>query len=142
MLDAESVAAAEAAPLLARVAKLDFDQVYWGLGEPIPVDQVVAGDKVFGDPALRKALPEGAVWVERDCDFTADKFGKYKLVGPDDDAQFWRFVPLPQSQQKSAEEAASLEQALYDLAIELGAKSPRVLSWCKAFEQTVEGRKA
>lgn len=76
--------------LMARVARLDAERIYMGLGDPVPAAEVQAGDFVFGDPALREALPEGAIWVERDCDLPP---AKYRLAEPHGDHPFWHFVP-------------------------------------------------
>lgn len=77
--------------LMARVARLDAERIYMGLGDPVPVDEVKTGDFVFGDPALKDVLPEGAVWVERECDLPP---AKYRLVAPHDDHQHWHFTPM------------------------------------------------
>lgn len=76
---------------MARVARLDPERVFLGLSDPLPLSEVKAGDFVFGDPALKDALPADAVYVERDCDLAS---GKYRLVAPHDDHQVWHFVPL------------------------------------------------
>lgn len=77
--------------LMARVARLDAERVFMGLADPIPADEVQSGDFVFGDPALKDLIPEGAVWVERECD---NPPGKYRLVAPHGDHPHWHFMPL------------------------------------------------
>lgn len=76
---------------MARVARLDAERVFMGLGEPIPAEDVQPGDFVFGDAELKKVLPEGAVWIDRECDLPP---AKYRLVAPHDDHPHWHFMPL------------------------------------------------
>lgn len=76
---------------MARVARLDAERLFMGLGDPVPIDEVKAGDFVFGDPALKALLPEGATWIERDCDLPP---GRYRLTEPHDDHPHWHFMPL------------------------------------------------
>jgi hypothetical protein len=57
--------------LMAKIARVDVDRVYFGLGEAVPLDQVKAGDFVFGPTELIPALPAGAVYVAEDCDLPA-----------------------------------------------------------------------
>lgn len=77
--------------IMVRLARLDAERVYLGLSEPLPLAEVKDGDFVFGAPELREQLPEGAVYVERDCDLPA---GKYRLVAPHAEHKCWHFLPL------------------------------------------------
>jgi hypothetical protein len=63
--------------LMAKVARVDVDRVFFGLGEAIPLDQVKAGDFVFGPTELIPALPVGSIYVAEDCDLPS---GLYRLV--------------------------------------------------------------
>jgi hypothetical protein len=63
--------------LMAKVARVDVDRVFFGLGDAVPVDQVKSGDFVFGPTELIPALPAGAVYVAEDCDLPP---GKYRLA--------------------------------------------------------------
>lgn len=122
--------------LMARVARLDADLVFWGLGDPVPVDELKAGDRVFGDPELAAVVAEltDVVYIERDCDLAG---GKYKLLAPDGDNPVWHFDPLPPQQQKIVESAPTLEQAVYDL-ITVGAEAPRVKAWMAWMKRTLD----
>lgn len=103
-------------------AKLDFDQVYWGVEE---VAQLAAGD----------------VQVPADCDL---RVGAYRW-----DAKNARFEPLPPSQVKKAEGAPSLEQAFAALVdhvkqidtagtVDLPAS---VQAWREHYNTTLDGAK-
>jgi hypothetical protein len=78
--------------LMARIARLDHDRVFFGLGAPVPLDQVKAGDFVFGAPELAEALPAGAVYMEPRLRPAA---GRYRLQAPNAHSACWHFVPLP-----------------------------------------------
>lgn len=125
--------------LMARMARLDADQVFWGLGDPVPLDQVPTGAFVFGDPAIVDALKGVATWIDRDCDLPG---GRYKLVGPDGKQPNWRFEPLPVSLQKTTEAAPDLERAFYEMCKALqtasGAIAPASLAWCLAYERSFD----
>lgn len=117
-----------------RVARIDHDRVFWELGPPVPAGEVPAGAFVFGDPAI--ALPEGVIWIDRDCDLPG---GRYCLAAPDAAHPVWHFEPLPPEQQKAEEGAPTLEQAVYDL-ITIGGDAPRAQAWAKWFESTLDER--
>jgi hypothetical protein len=119
-----------------RVARLDHDNVFFGLEERAIAD-VRPGELVFGPADCAEALPSGAVYVDRDCDNAP---GKYKWVAGTGDA-VGQFVPLPLSQQKPAEKGPTLEQCVYDL-IMFGASAPRVQAWARWFEKTIDAQGA
>lgn len=125
--------------LMARVAKLDHDQVYWGLGDPVPLEELKPGDRVFGDPALKDALPEGVVYVERDCDLPP---GRYQLSAPSADHPFWHFVPLDARRARLVPDAPNAERALYELALDLYKRDhhlpPYLLDWALWWETTID----
>lgn len=102
-------AAPAAEPLLVRIAKLDRERVYLGLGDPVPLDQVKAGDAVFGDPAIKEKLPEGAVYVDRDCDLPAQE---YRLVAPHEGHPYWHFLPVADDLTRDFEQMIELGAAL------------------------------
>jgi hypothetical protein len=118
--------------LTAKVARLDHDQVYFGLDDKA-VDELAAGDVVFGDPALADGLPAGAVYVGRDCDLPG---GRYKWDGK-------TFVPLPPTLQKKAESAPDHERAFYELCRCLynatpAAVPPATIAWCVSYERSFD----
>lgn len=119
---------------MVRIARLDHDLVYWGLGEEMPCGDAKAGDLVFGDPVAIPALPEGAVYVDRGCDLP---HGMQRW-----NATARRFEPLPREQRKAAPEAPTLEQALYDYLATLPAAAlpTRTAAWCAWFRRTVDER--
>jgi hypothetical protein len=121
------------ANLVARVARLDHDQVYWGL-EDHPVKDVKAGDLVFGDPSLKDVIPQGAVYVDLDCDLPG---GKYRW-----NSQLRRFDPLPRGQQKEMPQAPTLEQAFYDFCLKFGVEQlpTRTAAWCQWMKNSVDER--
>jgi hypothetical protein len=86
-----------------RRALLDAERVYGGLSQPLALEALEKGDFVFGPPAAKDALPEGVVYVERDCDLPP---GKYRLAAPTREHPCWHFVPL------ADEFAQSLEMLL------------------------------
>jgi hypothetical protein len=112
----------------AKVARLDHDQVYWGL-EDRPLAEIKAGDLVFGDPVLAELLPKGAVYVDRDCDLAG---GQQRW-----DAAAGCFVPLPEAARKPGPTAPTLEQAFYDY-LTIGKKAPRVVAWCEWMKKTMD----
>ncbi len=111
---------------MVRVARLDHDQVYFGLVEK-PLEEVQAGELVFGAPELAGGLPAGAMYVDRDCDLPP---GAYRWNGK-------AFEPLPRSQRKAAIEAPTLEQAFFDFAMN-GAGGVRWKAWADWFAKTME----
>ena len=117
---------------MVRVARLDHDQVYFGLVEK-PLAEVQAGELVFGDPALAEELPFGARYVDRDCDLAAGAYRWESAAGA--------FEPLPSSQRKAAIEAPTLEQAFYDFVTDQGRitpSAPRVAAWAQWFRKSME----
>lgn len=114
---------------MVKVARLDHDQVFWGLEERA-LAEVVAGDAVFCAPELVGELPEGALWIERDAD---NQPGLYRL-----DLQAKRFMPLPPAQRKAAPGAPTLEEAVYDL-ITQGKDAPRVKAWLGWMKNSMDG---
>lgn len=132
-LDQMESAQPEAVITSVRVANLDFDNIFFGLEDRL-VSDLKPGDLVFGDPAIIPALPAGVCYVDKNCDNAP---GKYKW-----DATIGKagcFTPLAPNQQKLAEAAPTLDQALYDL-ITLGADAPRVQAWARWFEKTLDAK--
>jgi hypothetical protein len=120
-------------PLVALVAVLDHDGVYWPPLEPRLPDAVKAGELVFGPPELQKVIPEGAVYVDAGCDLAG---GQYKW-----NALMRRFDPLPREQRKEAPKAPTLEQAFYDFVTDGGQArplQPRVAAWVDWFVKTLD----
>lgn len=115
---------------MVRVARLDHEQVYFGLVEK-PLAEVKAGELVFGPPELAKQLPLGAAYVDRHCDLPS---GAYRW-----EAGKAAFEPLPRAQRKSALEAPSLEQAFYDFLTN-GPEGKSVRAWAEWFRKTMDGR--
>lgn len=114
----------------AKVARLDHDLVYWGL-EDRAVADIKPGDLVFGDPVLAELIPEGAVYVDRDCDLAG---GQQRW-----DGAAGRFVPLPAAQRKPSPTAPTMEQAFYDL-LTIGPDAPRVIAWRGWMKQSMDER--
>lgn len=109
-----SATAEEPARLLFRL-KLDHDDVYFGC-EPIEESVIAVGDVVL-DHAPDN--PPGRYRWSRDQ---------------------IQLEPLPESKQKAAPGAPTLEQAFQDFLLN-GAEGPRVKAWREWFESTVEGIK-
>lgn len=133
MENVEGAAAPE--PLVALVAVLDHDGVYWPPLEPRTPEGVRPGELAFGPPELQKVLPEGAVYVDTGCDLTG---GRYKW-----NAELRRFDPLTKAEQKAAPQAPTLEQAFYDFVTNGGQarpQQPRVAAWVDWFLKTIDER--
>src|SRR4051812_1210105 len=117
-----------------KVARLDHDQVFWGLVTK-SLDELREGDLVFCSLGLREELPAGVRWVDVACDLPA---GQQKWS-----ADKGCFQPLPRNRRKSAPDAITSERALYELlkamhegdAASLPAPS---LEWALGFERTVD----
>jgi hypothetical protein len=114
--------------LQVRLARLDAERVFLGLSEPLPLAEVRAGDFVFGAPEAKALLPEGAVYVERDCDLAA---GKYRLAAPHADHPCWHFVALGDDGAQALDHmlalGLSLAQAEFNSPGALGRYGARVL---------------
>lgn len=95
--------------ITARVAKLDDEKIYLGLGDPVSLPELKAGDFVFGDPSIKDALPEGAVWVERDCDLPP---GRYRLTEPNERHKVWHFLPIEDALARTFDQMIELGIAL------------------------------
>lgn len=96
-------------------ARLDHDQVFWG------VDEIAQADAKEGD-VLFDHVPDNAP-------------GAYRW-----DAKLARFEPLPASQIKAIPGAPSIEQAFHDFihASDI-TLPPRTAAWRDAFKKTVDG---
>lgn len=111
MAKKESAPAEEPARVVFRL-KLDHDDVYFGC-EPIPKTEVAEGD------AILDHAPDNPP-------------GRYR----------WhqnKLEPLPESKQKAALGAPTLEQAFQDFLVN-GAGGAKVKAWSKWFETTLDGR--
>lgn len=120
-------------PLVACVAVLDHDGVYWPPLEERLAETVKPGELVFGDPALTDVLPAGAIYVDVDCDLPG---GKYRW-----DGKAKRFEPLPREQRKEMPQAPTLEQAFYDFVTDGGRVTPTpplVAAWVAWFRKTFD----
>lgn len=116
-----------------RIALLDHDGVYWPPLLERALGDVVAGDIVFCDRELAELLPEGAIYVDRNCDLAG---GQYTWNG-----EAKSFIPLPRHRRKESAGVPTLEQAFYDLITE-GPSAPRVQAWCVWFKQSLDERGA
>jgi hypothetical protein len=112
----------------AKVARLDHDQVYWGLEERAIAD-IKSGELVFCAPELAEQLPEGAIYVARDCDLPG---GQQRW-----DAGGRCFVPVPALHRKPAPTAPTLEQAFYDF-LTIGPDAVRVVAWRNWMKKTMD----
>jgi hypothetical protein len=117
--------------LMARVARLDHERVYWGLSDPAALSTLKAGDFVFGAPELAKTLPAGVVYVERDCDLPG---GRYRLEAPNAHNATWHFAPLEPQHVKRALTGPNLEQAFHDF-LRKGKQGAVVQAWLKFYEK-------
>lgn len=112
MVKRVSAPAEEPARLLFRL-KLDHDDVYFGC-----------------EPIEESAIAEGDVVLDHAPDNAPGRYGWLR------DQK--KLEPLPESKQKAALGAPTLEQVFHDFLLN-GAEGSRVKAWREWFESTLEG---
>lgn len=119
---------------MVKVAKLDAERIFWGIEEK-PLDEVKAGDVVFGAETLKRKDIDGVTFVEGDCD---NPGGKYRW-----NEELQRFDPLSRMDIRQTPTSPLAERALYELVLEhVKAGAPAVprytLDWALWYEQTLD----